>query len=86
MKCIPGKTTRTYCLSCGKQGQAVNFISPMVHMACECGATWRTIASLCEWCHHPSGTPYYCECKRCIGIKRKGAKEKCQTKESPLGF
>ncbi|XFO64762.1 hypothetical protein SPSIL_008710 [Sporomusa silvacetica DSM 10669] len=75
MKCIPGKASRTNCLKCNSQGRVVGYKSPMVDMDCpNCGATWRTISSICECCHSPSGTPYYTDCKHCVG-KKKHTKE-----------
>ena len=82
MKCIPGKTTRTYCVHCHSQGEITGYISPMVHMACQtCGAAWRTISAICEGCRTLSGRPYLEDCPRCPG-KRKQAKKNAAAQDS----
>lgn len=74
IKCIPGPTTRDYCLKCGKKGEKIDYKNPMVHMKCECGETWRTLSSHCEACKKPSETPDYVDCKYCKPKKKGGEK------------
>lgn len=70
IKCIPGPTTRSYCLKCKEIGKMVGYIKPMVDMKCSCGTNWRTLASMCECCKMPSGTPDYVDCVHCKGKKK----------------
>lgn len=84
MKCIPGLTTWAICLKCHKPGEITGYRKPMVNMACSCGNEWRTLSSLCEFCHQPSETPYFVDCKFCGDKKRKGADKKCDTRQQTI--
>lgn len=76
MKCIPGKSSRTFCLKCHCRGQVIGYNNPMVDMECPtCGATWRTISAICECCKTPSGSPFYADCPKCIGKTKTKRKE-----------
>jgi predicted amidophosphoribosyltransferase len=80
VKCIPGKSSRTYCLKCHSQGRVIGYKSPMVDMQCQtCGATWRTISAICPSCHNPSGRPYMEDCQMCQSKKKQ---QKQSTEES----
>lgn len=70
MKCIPGSTTRAQCLKCNSIGKVVGYIKPIVHMECSCGAKWRTLSSLCDYCKLPSGSPHFVDCIYCVGKKK----------------
>lgn len=66
MRCIPGKTTRSFCLKCRVEGQVIGYKSPIVALKCPvCGIEWRTISAICEKCRLPSGSPHAGDCLRC---------------------
>jgi len=74
-KCMPGATTRSYCLECKGKGRVVGYSKPMVHMECiNCGEKWRTLSALCECCRLPSGSPYFTDCIFCKDKKKSRAK------------
>jgi hypothetical protein len=74
-KCVPGPTTWAICPKCYKDGTVTGYKNPMLDMQCECGNTWRTISSLCSFCHKPSETPHFVDCKYCKDIKKESIKD-----------
>ena len=77
MKCIPGKTTRAFCLKCNAHAQVINFVTPMLYMECQCGETWRTISAICEHCKQPSGSPYLTDCAHCSSKQKQKEETAC---------
>jgi len=69
-KCIPGATTRSYCLKCNNNGRVVGYSKPMVYMECSCGAKWKTLSAMCECCRLPNGNPYFTDCNYCKDKKK----------------
>lgn len=75
MKCMPGITTRAYCLKCHAIGIKIGYCSPMVKLQCPvCGGEWKTLSAICRQCKTPSGLPHMSDCTRCS-----------KTVELPLG-
>jgi hypothetical protein len=71
MKCIPGRTTREYCLKCKSNGRVIGYSKPMVQLECPvCSEKWRTLSALCEYCKLPSGGIRYTDCVYCKGKKK----------------
>lgn len=87
MKCIPGKSSRAYCIKCHSQGMVIGYKNPMVDMLCpNCGETWRTISAICESCRNPSGRPYLEDCPRCQGKKKQQKKSAASEETAQMKF